>query len=265
TVGIGKPGEARVMGILRDITEKKEAEEEIRKLSDLHYFIGKCVNESEKIEDLCKNFLKTFIELIEIEYGNIFIYEKEKNSLIPVAYVNYPEEFIKRNIVEYKLEDKKREAVKVFLNRKKSYIKNLQNYKLLSYNLDLYKKYKMKELLTLPLISKDEVYGILQVMGSEKNPITENKIKLLEAISEELAAGIAKVKAIERVKEALEREMDFKSRAAHYFFNPLVIAKGYLELARKEDGKDKIEKAIKAIERIEKVIKNVTQRGEIIE
>ncbi|MEM2583632.1 MAG: PAS domain S-box protein [Candidatus Thermoplasmatota archaeon] len=264
TVEIGKPGEAKVMGILRDITERKEAEQEIKKLSDLHYYIGKCVNESEKIEDLCKGFVKTILELIEVEYGNIFIYEKEKNSLIPVAYV-YPEEFLEKVIKEYSLEDKKREAVKVFLNRKKSYIKNLQNYKPLSYNLDLYKKYKMKELLTLPLISKDEVYGILQVMGSEKNPITENKIKLLEAISEELAAGIAKVKAIERVKEALEREMDFKSRTAHYFFNPLVIAKGYLELAREEDGKDKIEKAIKALERIEKVIKNVTQRGEIIE
>ncbi|MBC7081335.1 MAG: PAS domain S-box protein [Thermoplasmatales archaeon] len=265
TVEIGEKGEAKVMGILRDVTERREAEEEIKKLSDLHYYIGKYVNESENLKELCNSFLESLIKIIEIDYGNIFIYEREKNSLVPVAFVNYPEEFVKRNIVEYSIDDKRREAVKVFLSEKKSYIKNLQNYKPLSYNFDLYKKYKMKELLTLPLISKNEIHGILQVMGSEEEPLTESKIRLLEAISEELAAGIVKIKAIEKVREALEREMDFKSKTAHYFFNPLVIAKGYLELAKKEDGKDKIEKAIKAIERIEKVIKNVTQRGEIVE
>ncbi|MBC7128428.1 MAG: MEKHLA domain-containing protein [Thermoplasmatales archaeon] len=265
TVEIGAGEEVKVMGILRDVSEKREAEEEIKKLSDLHYYIGKCVNESDRLEDLCKNFLKNLLDIIDIEYGNIFIYEKERNSLIPIAYLNYPEEFLERNIVEYSLNDKKREAVKSFLTMKKRYIKNLQNYKPLSYNLNLYKKYKMKELLTLPLKTKNEIHGIIQVMGTQEKPLTENKIRLLEAVSEELAGGIAKVKAIERVKEALEREMDFKARAAHYFFNPLVIAKGYLELAKEEDGKDKIEKAIKALERIEKVIKNVTQRGEIVE
>lgn len=68
------------------------------------------------------------------------------------------------------------------------------------------------------------------------------------------------------MKRALEQEKQFKLRAAHYFFNPIAIAKGYLSLALEEkDDKEKIMKAIKAIDRVEKVVKNITQRGVITE
>ena len=73
-------------------------------------------------------------------------------------------------------------------------------------------------------------------------------------------------KAEAEMKRALEQEKQFKLRAAHYFFNPIAIAKGYLSLALEEkDDKEKIMKAIKAIDRIEKVVKNITQRGVITE
>jgi len=84
----------------------------------------------------------------------------------------------------------------------------------------------------------------------------------------EIAIDITdRVKAEERVKEALEKEREFKLRTAHFFFNPLAIAKGYLQLAldEKDDIETKIKRAMKAIERVEKVVKNVTQKGEIIE
>lgn len=83
----------------------------------------------------------------------------------------------------------------------------------------------------------------------------------------EIAIDITdRVKAEERIRKALEKEREFKLRTAHYFFNPIAIAKGYLSLAIEEgDEREKIEKAIHAIERVEKVIKNITRRGEIVE
>lgn len=75
-----------------------------------------------------------------------------------------------------------------------------------------------------------------------------------------------RVEAEERIRKALEKEREFKLRTAHYFLNPIAIAKGYLSLAVEEgDEREKIEKAMHAIERVEKVIKNITRRGEIIE
>ena len=84
----------------------------------------------------------------------------------------------------------------------------------------------------------------------------------------EIAIDITdKVKAEEKMREALEKEREFKLRTAHYFFNPIAIAKGYLQLAmdEKNDTLPKIKKAMHAINRIEKVIKNITQKGEITE
>ncbi|RLF47557.1 MAG: hypothetical protein DRN10_03730, partial [Thermoplasmata archaeon] len=78
----------------------------------------------------------------------------------------------------------------------------------------------------------------------------------------------ARKKAEEEMKRVLEEERRFKMDTAHYFFNPITIAKGYLHLAMEEapdECKKKIESAYHAITRVEKVVKNVTQRGEIRE
>ncbi|HDS59839.1 MAG TPA: PAS domain S-box protein [Thermoplasmatales archaeon] len=75
-------------------------------------------------------------------------------------------------------------------------------------------------------------------------------------------------KAEEEMERALEQERDFKLRAAHHFFNPIAIAKGYLDLTLEElteQQQQKIEAARRAICRVEKVVKNVTQNGEIHE
>ena len=78
-----------------------------------------------------------------------------------------------------------------------------------------------------------------------------------------------RIKAEEKMKRILEQEKEFKLATAHYFFNPIAIAKGYLSLAMEkaydEDQVEKLKAAEHAIERVEKVVKNVTQKGEIYE
>ncbi len=72
--------------------------------------------------------------------------------------------------------------------------------------------------------------------------------------------------AYEKVRETLEQEREFKLRTAHYFFNPIAIAKGYLSLILEEGySEEKIKRAIDAINRVEKVVHNVTKRGKIVE
>ena len=93
----------------------------------------------------------------------------------------------------------------------------------------------------------------------------EEKRRLLRSIAEEIAAGVSKINAQEEMRRALEEESQFKLWTAHYFFNPIAIAKGYLEIAKEDHDIDKIEKALDAIERIEKVVKNVVTKGEVHE
>lgn len=70
---------------------------------------------------------------------------------------------------------------------------------------------------------------------------------------------------LDTLEKTFEKEKRFRLRTAHYFLNPIAIAKGYLQLAIEERNINYIGKAINAIERIEKVIKNVIEKGEIKE
>jgi len=69
------------------------------------------------------------------------------------------------------------------------------------------------------------------------------------------------------VNMAHQHVKNFRENIAHYFFNPIVIAKGYLDLLSEKnvEDKDKIEKIRTAIERIEAVVKNIVINGRIAE
>jgi len=71
--------------------------------------------------------------------------------------------------------------------------------------------------------------------------------------------------ALKKMEEALEKEREFKLKTAHYFFNPLCIAKGYLELLKRDCKKEEIDRIIKAIDRVENVVKNIVIKGKIEE
>ncbi len=72
-------------------------------------------------------------------------------------------------------------------------------------------------------------------------------------------------KSEKKIKELLEKEREFRLRTAHYFLNPLCIAKGYLQLLTEDRKDDRIEKVLKAIERVESVVRNIISKGEIKE
>lgn len=75
-------------------------------------------------------------------------------------------------------------------------------------------------------------------------------------------------KANEKMHKALERERKFLEEISHYFFNPLCIAKGYLDLSIPNADpplKRKLEITKEAITRVENVVKHIVIEGKIYE
>ncbi len=269
TVNIGGERDLRVIGILRDMTERMEADEEIKSLSELYLRISRSINSSEGIKELGENILKSIKNVFEFDFANIFICDEKEDILVPIANNGYPPDLGKKVIKTLEIDENQPwEAVKTCITKRARYVKNLQQYEPLSFNWDLYRKYDLRELYTFPLITKKKLHGIIQIASSSKNIIPTEKRKVLLNVLEEIAAGMAKIRAEEEMREVLEKERQFKTDTAHYFFNPITIAKGYIELAIKEapeEQKEKLKSAHYAVTRVENVVKNATQRGEIRE
>ncbi len=64
-------------------------------------------------------------------------------------------------------------------------------------------------------------------------------------------------KSRRKIEELLEKEKKMKAMVAHYFFNPIAIAKGYLQLYLESNKNEEVERALKAIDRIERVVKDI--------
>ncbi len=90
---------------------------------------------------------------------------------------------------------------------------------------------------------------------------------VIEAILFFIVSLLVSISSDEK-SDALKKEMRFKQDTAHYFFNPICIAEGNLDLAMKnvpEDTKVLLENSQKAVQRIKKVVENTVNTGEIHE
>ncbi len=122
---------------------------------------------------------------------------------------------------------------------------------------------RVKEEMEIEKNGRRRFYEVLVIPLFDKY---DNRVGCMLSIYDitEIKEAEEKVKnAYEGVKKALDKEKEFKLKTAHYFFNPLLIAKGYLDMAKEKCRSEEIDKAINAIERIERVIKNIVKEGEI--
>ncbi len=74
--------------------------------------------------------------------------------------------------------------------------------------------------------------------------------------------------ANEKMQRALEKEKKFLEEISHYFFNPLCIAKGYLDLSIPQADpalRRKLEITKQAVTRVENVVKHIVTEGKIYE
>ncbi len=97
---------------------------------------------------------------------------------------------------------------------------------------------------------------------------TEAAMGAVRDITQQKQAEEERKQALAEMERALDLEKRFKADAAHFFLNPIAIAKGYMELAVEEipeEPEEKISRAQRAIKRVETVIKNIVEKGEIHE
>ena len=204
----GKPIGFR--GIIRDVTEHIQAEEAVTRLSHENAImveIGRIISSTLNIDEVYERFSEQVRKLIPFDRISVNLINPDRNS-ITVAYAfgikvgDLPEGAVlplddpfSKNILN------KRQGVLILPEDESELAKNYPN---------LVKHFRIgiRSIMTVPLISKDQVIGLLHFQSLKPNSYTESDLKLSERIGNQIAGAIANAQLYaerKRAEEALKK------------------------------------------------------------
>jgi len=215
-------GRPAILGNIRDITERKREEERAENLGILYRELGKAVNQSRSINELSKRILKALNNVIHYDMGNVSVYDADKNVLSESAQIGYSKELDEASLKKEKVKEGGR-GVATFsaLHKKSIYIDNMKKHRLTSYIHKICEKFNLQEMCTIPLITRGDLQGVLQIIVKSGKTLSKEDRELLNIFSEEIAAGIAKIKAEEKLRSLVIRDYLTGLYNHRYFYQRL--------------------------------------------
>jgi PAS domain S-box-containing protein len=218
----------RTIGMVQDITERQKAENELRKLSRISKTLNSsskimsyALDESEYLNDVCSIVLK------ECGYFMVWVglaQNDEYKSVLPVAYAGFNKEYI--------------ESLKISWSDTSQYgrgptgtaIRTGQpivcRNMLTDPNFVPWRKAALKNgytsSLALPLMTQGKTFGSITIYSKEPDPFSEDEIKLLTELSNDLAYGITAIRLRKKNKKD-EEELHKFSQAVEQSLASIVI------------------------------------------
>jgi len=185
--------------ISENINEKKEAVEKVKEknieLSVLNRIIT-LGNESKSLHEFLEKAYDQVLDSVRFDRGGIYLYNPETQHNILVLHKNVHPDFIAA--VEY-VDISKGLFKTVFDKVKTFYIEDFSEYMENSKNLGVFSA------VIVPLRSKDEYVGSMNVASSIHQILSENELNLLVAIGKQMGIIIQKFESEKLLKESEEK------------------------------------------------------------
>jgi len=128
----------------------------------------------------------------------------------------------------------------------------------------LAERYKKIQDMPLRYLMTREEDGDIRTYALTIHPVQERGKTLMLVVT---LHDFTMIENLQRERDcSLNRERTCIESISHHFFNPLAIAKGYLQLAQEEadNGSEaKLRAASQALDRIEKVVKTIISTGDL--
>lgn len=265
-----------VQGFVLDITERKRAEQEIRRrnreLIALNT-IGQTLNQPEEIDELSGRVLRQVVELFGADAGSVFLFENDSNLLKRVAAAglksSYSEEFpaveFPRDLSEH-------------LQAVQATVMPLGALPLPATFKDFQQREEFKVGVLAFLWTKERMAGCILLASREVREFSSAEMNLLGSIANQVATSIDRIRLLRETQTAyddLRRTQEqllqsekmaaigqLISGVAHELNNPLTAILGYSQLLATGDmvnerGAEYVDKVHKQARRTHRIVNNL--------
>ena len=163
--------------------------------------ISKAISSIGSLQDVLDLILKHAVESLDLKAGVISLLNKKENTLEVIAHRNLSRELVSKGpiIADQSIPD----AIK---NKQPVIISDV-NDKRLQYP-EACKKEGIKAILSLPIVFKEEVIGLLRLYDSQPRDFTYREVEFMSALADQGGIAIENARFLETMKKDHKQQMD---------------------------------------------------------
>ena len=214
------------LGIIRDITERKKADELLQKLNRALKVVTECDQILVRATDVNKLLLdicQIIVNLGGYKFAWVgFVSHDKEKHIRPIAYAGYERGYL--DVGKISLSKKEREPVsQAILSAKPAIVKNLSTGSVRAPWQEEAIKRGYAAMIALPLSEDSRIFGSLNILSGEPDVFDAEEVKLLKELADDLAYGITSLETRAQGKKSAE-ELQRSYRKLRKIFEQTVNA-----------------------------------------
>ncbi|NOZ03105.1 MAG: GAF domain-containing protein [FCB group bacterium] len=164
--------------------------------------ISKAISSTLDLQEVLDLIVKNAVEFLHLKAGAISLWNKQENRLEMIAHLNLSREFLDKGPVYAD-----RSMPRALTTRKPVIIPNINHDSQLQYP-EACKREGIKAILSIPIIFKDDVIGVLRLFDSKPRVFSAEEVEFMTALAEMGGIAINNALFMKQLKKDHAREMD---------------------------------------------------------
>jgi GAF domain-containing protein len=164
--------------------------------------VSKAISTSHDLREVLDLILKHGVDSLGMKAGSLSLWNKKENRLELITQLNLSEEFVNKGPV---LADKSMPGA--FLTKRPVVVPNIEQDKQIQYP-EACKKEGIGAILSVPIVFKDNIIGMLRLYNSEPREFTYREVEFITALAEQGGVAIENARYMEKVMIDHKKEVE---------------------------------------------------------